>query len=46
MLAQGRREPDQKGMGSTVTTARNLGRVLQVAHVGDSRAYLLRDGAN
>lgn len=44
LLAHGRREPEQKGMGSTVTTARNLGRVLQVAHVGDSRAYLLRGG--
>lgn len=44
LMAQGRREPTQKGMGSTVTAARNLGRMLQVAHVGDSRAYLLRDG--
>lgn len=44
LMAQGRSEPDQKGMGSTVTAARNLGRMLQVAHVGDSRAYLLRDG--
>lgn len=44
LLARGRKEPEQKGMGSTVTTARNLGRVLQVAHVGDSRAYLLRAG--
>ena len=45
VIAQGRREPDQRGMGSTVTTVRNLGRMLQVAHVGDSRAYLLRKGA-
>jgi serine/threonine protein phosphatase PrpC len=44
VLARGRSEPEQKGMGSTVTTARNLGRMLQVAHVGDSRAYLLRAG--
>jgi protein phosphatase len=44
LLEQGRREPAQQGMGSTVTAARNLGRVLQIAHVGDSRAYLLRDG--
>ena len=44
VLEQGRREPAQRGMGSTVTAARNLGRVLQIAHVGDSRAYLLRDG--
>ena len=45
VIAQGRSEPDQKGMGSTVTAVRNLGRMLQIAHVGDSRAYLLRDGA-
>ena len=42
LLAEARRDPDQQGMGTTVTTARNLGRVLQIAHVGDSRAYLLR----
>jgi protein phosphatase len=44
LLEEGRRDPHQRGMGSTVTAARNLGRVLQIAHVGDSRAYLLRDG--
>jgi protein phosphatase len=44
LLAEARRDPDQKGMGTTVTTVRNLGRVLQIAHVGDSRAYLLRGG--
>jgi protein phosphatase len=31
-------------MGCTLTAARNLGRVLQISHVGDSRAYLLRAG--
>jgi PPM family protein phosphatase len=40
----GQRDPDLRGMGCTLTAARNLGRVLQVAHVGDSRAYLLRGG--
>ena len=40
----GQRHPDLRGMGCTLTAARNLGRVLQVAHVGDSRAYLLRKG--
>jgi PPM family protein phosphatase len=40
----GQRDPDLRGMGCTLTAARNLGRVLQVAHVGDSRAYLLRAG--
>jgi len=38
------RNPELQGMGCTLTAARNLGRVLQVAHVGDSRAYLLRAG--
>ena len=38
------RDPDLRGMGCTLTAARNLGRDLQVAHVGDSRAYLLRAG--
>jgi PPM family protein phosphatase len=40
----GQRDPDLHGMGCTLTAARNLGRDLQVAHVGDSRAYLLRAG--
>jgi protein phosphatase len=38
----GQRDPDLRGMGCTLTAARNLGRVLQISHVGDSRAYLLR----
>lgn len=32
------------GMGTTLTMAWNLGADLVVAHVGDSRAYLMRDG--
>ncbi len=44
LRAEGRRDPGLRGMGTTVTAVRNLGRVLQIAHVGDSRAYLLRDG--
>lgn len=31
-------------MGTTLTLALNLGPELLVAHIGDSRAYLLRDG--
>ncbi len=39
-----RKNPAQRGMGATVTTAwANEGK-LSVAHVGDSRAYLLRTG--
>jgi protein phosphatase len=44
VIEGGERDPDLRGMGCTLTAARNLGRVLQIAHVGDSRAYLLRDG--
>ena len=44
VIAGGKDDPALRGMGCTLTAARNLGRVLQVAHVGDSRAYLLRSG--
>ena len=44
VFAGGQDDPALRGMGCTMTLARNLGRVLQIAHVGDSRAYLLRDG--
>ena len=36
--------PDLNGMGTTVTMAFHLGVQLCVVHVGDSRAYLYRDG--
>jgi len=32
------------GMGTTLTTAATLGNNLIIGHIGDSRAYLLRDG--
>ena len=39
-------DPGLWGMGTTVTAAALAGdRFLQLAHVGDSRAYLLRDGS-
>ena len=39
-----RDNPSYRGMGTTLTAALVEGRRLHVAHVGDSRAYLLRDG--
>ena len=39
-----RTEPSYRGMGTTLTAALVEGRRLHVAHVGDSRAYLLRHG--
>ncbi len=37
-------DPSFRGMGTTLTAAMFEGRRLHVAHVGDSRAYLLRNG--
>jgi protein phosphatase len=44
VIEGGQQNPELRGMGCTLTAARNLGRVLQISHVGDSRAYLLRKG--
>lgn len=37
-------DPGLAGMGTTLTAVLSDGEVLRLAHVGDSRAYLLRDG--
>jgi protein phosphatase len=37
-------EPDLAGMGTTMTLAASLGTDAMIAHVGDSRAYLMRKG--
>jgi protein phosphatase len=37
--------PEQKGMGATIVAAWVESQRLSIAHVGDSRAYLLRGGA-
>jgi protein phosphatase len=42
--AMSRAERDRAGMGTTLTAAYVGEEELSIAHVGDSRAYLLRDG--
>jgi protein phosphatase len=37
-------EPELAGMGTTATVLMRYGTKLALAHIGDSRAYLLRDG--
>jgi PPM family protein phosphatase len=39
------KHPEQRGMGATLTTGWINGEKLSLAHVGDSRAYLLRTGS-
>jgi len=39
---QAQADPSLAGMGTTMTLACNLGQVLILAHIGDSRVYLLR----
>ena len=45
LIERGAQDPALRGMGTTLTAARNLGRNLQIVHVGDSRAYLLRQSS-
>ena len=44
LVERGRRDAALRGMGTTLTAVRSLGRDLLITHVGDSRAYLLRGG--
>jgi serine/threonine protein phosphatase PrpC len=44
LIARGEKDPAMRGMGTTLTAARILGRDLMIVHVGDSRAYLFRAG--
>jgi protein phosphatase len=43
LLEQSRLHPQFAGMGTTLTCAYSMGQDLVVVHVGDSRAYCLRD---
>jgi protein phosphatase len=45
VLARAAADPELRGMGTTLTAALGDGSGLTLAHVGDSRAYLWRDGA-
>ncbi len=44
IVARVEAEPDLAGMGTTVTAILRAGNKLAMAHLGDSRGYLLRDG--
>jgi serine/threonine protein phosphatase PrpC len=44
ILAEAAENPELAGMGTTLTMAFQLGAQLCIVHVGDSRAYIYRDG--
>jgi protein phosphatase len=44
LLGRVSEEPQLAGMGTTITALLRTGSKLALAHIGDSRAYLLRDG--
>ncbi len=44
LLARVADDPELAGLGTTVTAILRSGNKLAMAHIGDSRAYLLRDG--
>jgi protein phosphatase len=44
IAAQVEMEPDLEGMGTTLTAILFAGNRIGLAHIGDSRGYLLRDG--
>jgi protein phosphatase len=45
LLSRVAEEPQLAGMGTTVTALLRTGNRLALAHIGDSRAYVLREGA-
>jgi protein phosphatase len=44
IVMRARNDPELSGLGTTVTALLRSGATLSMAHIGDSRAYLLRDG--
>lgn len=44
IIEAGNSNPEQKGMGTTATSVVIQNDVCYIGHIGDSRAYLLRDG--
>ncbi|MFF3063576.1 PP2C family protein-serine/threonine phosphatase [Oerskovia sp. NPDC057915] len=44
LVERSEQTPELAGMGTTVTALLRSGNMLAMAHLGDSRAYLLRDG--
>lgn len=44
VIGQASADPELSGMGTTLTTVMVRGARMHLAHVGDSRAYLLRNG--
>jgi len=43
IVARAQNDPELSGLGTTVTALLRAGSTLAMAHIGDSRAYLLRD---
>ncbi|WP_062210345.1 PP2C family protein-serine/threonine phosphatase [Demequina oxidasica] len=44
IVQRAKNDPELSGLGTTVTALLRAGSSLAMAHIGDSRAYLLRDG--
>lgn len=44
IVGRARNDPELSGLGTTVTALLRAGSTLAMAHIGDSRAYLLRSG--
>jgi protein phosphatase len=45
IVGRARNDPELSGLGTTVTALLRSGSTLAMAHIGDSRAYLLRQGS-